>query len=410
LARYFGEKYFKNTIYINLEDVKQKVYFDKPISIEDFELILSTNYNQTMVPGETLLIIDEIQNSQSLVSLLRFFYEERPGWHVICAGSLLDAKINKKELSIPVGRVEFAYLYPLDFFEFLEATGKRELLTTLKNFIPETGISEAVHFTAISSFKEFCMLGGMPAVTAEYILHGPGSPEIHNLYSSIFSTYLDDLYKYSQNGEVEKLIHVLQNAPKQVGRLFNYQGFGNSEYVSKEIKLAFDTLERVLLLYQVMPTSSQELPLIEKPNRPKKLIFLDVGFVNYVADLFMQYVSLDDLSGLYNGAVAEQVVGQQLLSFNMVAPPKGLMYWSREKDAGSAEVDYCFTHGDKIVGLEVKSGATGKLRSLHTFAEKVKNPCCVRVYSGEFRRDDLLGSTTLMSIPFYLLPRLRELI
>lgn len=410
LALLFGEKNFRNTVYINLEDVKQKAYFENPVSVEDFELILSSNYNQKMVAGETLLVIDEIQNSQHLVSLLRFFYEQRPSWYVVCAGSLLDAKINKKEISIPVGRVEFAYLYPLNYFEFLEACGKVDLLGSLKKFDPQNGLSETAHSLATNLFRDYCMMGGMPAVVKEYMENGLASPEIPNLYSSIFNTYLDDLYKYSQSTELDKLVFILQNAPKQVGSLYSYQGFAGSDYASRETRSALDTLERVLLLYQVMPTSSNELPLVEKPQRPKKLVFLDVGFVNHVADLFPQFISAKDLSGLYNGAIAEQVVGQNLLSLNQFSPPSGLYYWSREKGVGNAEVDFCFAYQNKIVGVEVKSSASGKLRSLHSFAQRVNNAACIRVYGGVFRREKVLGDSEFTSVPFYLLPRITDFI
>jgi len=124
----FAKKHFKNIVYLNLEKIEHLNLFKEKISLEDFEKIIQIKFHQKIIPQDTLIFIDEIQNSPSLIKLLRFFYEERPDIYVVAAGSLFQAKIEREGLSLPVGRIEYAYLYPLDFFEYLEARKENELL------------------------------------------------------------------------------------------------------------------------------------------------------------------------------------------------------------------------------------------------------------------------------------------
>lgn len=160
----FGKKYFENIIHINLEKADHLSLFKDELSLEDFEKIIQIKFHEKIIPGKTLIFIDEIQNSMPLIKLLRFFYEEKPHIHVIAAGSLLKAKIERQGFSLPVGRIEYAYLYPVDFFEYLEAKQETELLGYLKNISFSEKIPAGIHRQALTLFNEYTMIGGMPEI------------------------------------------------------------------------------------------------------------------------------------------------------------------------------------------------------------------------------------------------------
>lgn len=403
----FGKKSFKNVIYLNLENIEHLRLFRGEISLDDFEKIIQIKFHQKIVPDETLVFIDEIQNSPSLMKLLRFFYEEKPNIHVIAAGSLFQARIEREGFSLPVGRIEYAYVYPLDFFEYLEAREENELLNYLKFISFEEKIPEAIHQEALRHFYEYTMIGGMPEVVKLYI-EERNTDELKSIYSSLFTSYSEDVYKYSSLANAKYLSYVIEQAPLFAGTTFTYEKFGGSNFRSREMSTAFDTLEKVMLVYQVQATKSKEIPLIGQRKRPKKLLYLDVGLVNYRMGVQEEFLNLKDLNDFYRGRIAEQVVGQNMLAqFTNHIPV--ILYWAKGKREGTAEVDFCLQVKGAILGAEVKSGGTGRLRSLYSFADEVKNRQLVRIYSGHLKKEKVeLGGRhyKLTSIPFYLIPRI----
>lgn len=405
----FAEKYFKNIINLNLEKSEHLSLFREPVSIEDFEKIIQIKFNQKIIPGKTLVFIDEIQNSPSLIKLLRFFYEEKPDIHVIAAGSLLQAKIEREGLSMPVGRVEYVYLYPFDFFEYLEAKGEKELLNFLKDVSLDDHIPKGIHDTSLKLFYEYTMVGGMPEIV-KIFLERNDINYLRNIYSSLFTSYSEDVYKYSSLANSKYLTHVIEQSPLFAGTNITYERFGGSSFKSREMSRAFDILEKVMLVYQVRKTNSKNLPLIEKRKR-SKLLFLDVGLVNYQMGIQDSYLNLKDLNDFYRGRIAEQVVGQNILAQFMNSPPR-IFYWARKKPRGSAEIDFCLNKKGYILGVEVKSGKSGRLKSLFSFGDLVENNILIRIYSGELKKENIQYSGrnfSLFSLPFYLVPRILEI-
>lgn len=405
----FARKYFKNVIYLNLEKHEHLTLFKEEISLGDFEKIIQVKFQQKIIPQETLIFIDEIQNSPSLIKLLRFFYEEKPDVHVIGAGSLLQAKIEREGLSLPVGRVEYAYLYPLDFFEYLGAKGETELLNFLKEVLPDEHIPQGIHEIALKLFYEYTMVGGMPEIVKVF-LENNGTGALKNIYSSLFTGYSEDVYKYSSLANSRYLAYVIEKSPLFAGTNVTYEKFGDSNFRSREMSRAFEILQKVMILYQVQATKSTELPLTEQRKRPKKLLFLDVGLVNYHMGIQENFLNLNDLDNFYRGRIAEQVVGQNILSQFMDSPPK-LLYWAKEKPGGCAEVDFCLNRMGNILGIEVKSGKSNRLKSLFSFGSLVEHGHLIRIYSGELKKEEMkIGKKNfiLVSIPFYLVPRILE--
>ncbi len=406
----FAKRHFKNFVHINLEKAEHYELFKETSSVAEFEKIVDIVLKEKIIPGKTLIFIDEIQNTPNLIALLRFFYEERPDVHVIAAGSLLEAKLKKEGLSMPVGRVEYAYVYPLTFFEFLGAIKENELLDFLKKVTLTEKIPVAIHERSLKLFYDYTLVGGMPEIISLYV-ENSSQEEMNSAYSSLLTSYSEDVYKYSSSAGVKYLRHVLEQAPYFAGERITYEKFGGSGFGSREMSEAFDVLEKTMLVRQINATKSLRAPLIAQKKRARKILYLDSGFVNFKNNLQAQYLRLTDLNDLYRGKIAEQIIGQNIVASG-VHGEQALYYWAKEKPNASAEVDFCVVDKGKIVGIEVKSGHSAKLKSLLSFAASVDNSKLIRVYSGQAREDSISVSGKahkLVSLPFYLINRIFDL-
>lgn len=404
LVRKWGEANYEELIEINLEKKSNLDVFDRVQSVSDLIKKANVITGKNILSGKSLIFIDEIQESKNVMELLRFFAEERPDLHLIATGSLLEAKMAGK-WNVPVGRVEYMYLFPMTFFEYLESVQKSNFLEQLEN--AKIG-KEIIGVNIIENhFKDYVLIGGMPSVVNEYVETGNFS-QIKNTLSDLMTSYDDDIGKYAVGSKRKYIESILKVAPNYAGQLFNYENFGDLGFKSREVSEAIRRLEQVRLLNQVKAINSISTPLSFKHKRAKKMIWLDIGLVNQVNDAF-QSIS----EGQYCGKIMEQIVGQTLVAGG-VRRKFELAYWSRNKDEGSAEVDFCFQHEDKIVGVEVKSGNTKNLKSLFSMIDIGKDKVIpVRVswdklgvekyrYNGK--------NYNILSLPFYLLERIDEFI
>ena len=404
----FGKRYFKDVIYLNMENPEHFNLFLKDVSLEEFEKIVEIKFHKK-ITSQSLVFIDEIQNSPPLIRLLRFFYEDKPEIPVICAGSLFKVKIEKEGLNLPVGRVEYLYLYPLDFFEYLMAKNEDKLLEFLKNIKVGERIPEGIHKLALKLFYEYTMIGGMPEVVNTY-LNTQSIEKAKKLCSDIFTAYSEDIYKYTSFANAKYINYVIEKSPLFCGEKIKYENFAGSNFRSREIHKAFELLEKVKLLYEVKATKSTQLPLIPKLKRPKKLIFLDVGLVNYKMGIYSEYLNISDLNEFYRGKISEQIVVQNLIAQYSYTEPE-IFYWAKEKPVSRAEVDFCLAREEEILGIEVKSGISKKLKSLFIFALEIKNSQPLRIWPGEFKREMIEVENkkiNLISLPFYLVCRVLE--
>lgn len=404
IVRKFGIENFDQVIEINLEKKDQLSIFDKATSVDDFLKRLSLFFDQKIIPGMSLLFIDEIQESRNIMELLRFFSEEKPELHVITAGSLLEAKIDEN-WSVPVGRVDYKYLYPMTFFEYLQAKNKTTLLKNLKTI--KLGNSFEFGDMASKLFKEYVIVGGMPEAVNSFISNGDYD-EIKTILNRLQTAYIDDIRKYSKTRENNKYLEqVVENGAKVAGALFKYESFGGSSYHSREMSEAVQTVEKVMLLKQVMAVNSTSLPVVPKSNRPKKMIWLDVGLANFINNAYKEIIS-----GEYKGKIMEQVVGQSIIAHG-IDRQLDFYYWSRDRDEGSAEVDFCLQIDSRLVGMEIKSGNISQMKSLFSMCDTGSNIVLVRISWDNLNveRWKFAGKTyRLLSLPFYLIDRWQELI
>ncbi len=398
----FAKKYFQNLVYINLEKAEHGRLFNQDLSLDEFKKIINVHFGKSLSPGNTLLFIDEIQESPYLIKLLRFFYEDMPYLHVISAGSLFEVKIKEKGISLPVGRVEFIYLYPLDFFEFLEAVGEIGSVKFLNNFDFKDKIPFSLHDKFLKLFYDYVLIGGMPEAVKIYA-QTKNVQEVNLVYSNLLTSLKEDIYKYSSLSSGKYLSFVLDQVPLFAGQSITYEKFAGSDYKSREIHKSFDTLSLALIINQIKATKSSNLPLIPQQKKAPKLIFLDVGLVNYQMGIQKEFINLKNLNSFYQGRIAEQVVGQQLLS-SFTQESANIYYWYK-KSPSEAEVDFCLIFQSQIIGIEVKSGSSGRLKSAYQFIKTVENSRVLRVYGGEFKK-----TKNITSLPFYFLSRWKDVL
>lgn len=411
LVKQFAGANYRNFIYINLDDISTQSLFKTVDSIKNFADIVRLNFDQSIYEPDTLIFIDEVQNAPNLIKLFRAFYEQNPEIHIISAGSLLEVQMKRSGFEFPVGRVEYLYIYPLSFLEFLTAGGDRSLYELIMNVSISDKLDLSVHKLLTDKFFEYLKVGGMPEAVASY-LNKPDLSDIERIYSSLLTSYAEDTYKYSSNSETEYTQFVLNNSPLSAGGLVTYANYMNSNYGSRSVRNAFVLLEKAMVLRQIESTSSVVVPLAAKPKRPHKLLFLDFGFTNLKANLMNDILSRKDLGSMYKGQFSEQVVGQNLILEGDYRQQE-LYYWSRKKPFGSAEVDFVFNKGSRIVAVEVKTGISAKLRSLSSFAGLVDYPVLFRVYGGELKLDEMESGGKkykFLSIPFYLVNRIFDFV
>jgi len=408
LIKQFAKKY-NHFIFLNLEKAADRYFFeelDDVVTITD-SLFLSHNIRSNKL-GETLLFIDEIQESPKAISLLRYFYEEIPKLHVIAAGSLLEFAMRKVK-SFPVGRVEFLYLSPLNFPEYLKAIEHNSALEQL-NHIP---IAPFAHKILLDLFNHYAIIGGMPEIIKVF-LQNNGIADLPKVYESIWATYQNDVEKYASNETERKVIkHIISTAYLYVDERIKFQNFGNSNYKSREVGEAMRNLDNAKIIQLIYPTTDVLIPV--KPNLRKspRLQFLDTGLVNHALNIQGQMLGLPDLSSTFKGAIIPHIITQELISLNSISYKKP-MFWVREKNQSSSEVDLVYSYGDKVIPIEIKSGSKGTLKSLHQFIEQTNHPYAIRIYAGKFNIES--AKTTngtnylLMNMPYYLGTKIPEYI
>ena len=408
VVRQLGETY-PQTIFLNLEKAEDYNFFEAYNDVQTIVDALFLSRNLTAERKETLLFIDEIQESPKAIQLLRYFYEEIPDLPVIAAGSLLEFAMREVP-SFPVGRVEYLYVHPLNFAEYLQALSHQAALQQLH----EVPAKPFAHTTLLDLFHTYAIIGGMPEVVQTYIEQKQDITVLPAVYESIWGTYRNDVEKYA-NGDSERRVikHIMATAPLYVDQRIKFQNFGNSNYRSREVGEAMRNLDDANVIRLIYPTTDTESPLKPDLKKSPRLQFLDTGLINHELEIQAELLSLQDMSQAYRGSLIPHLITQELISLNSLNNKKP-HFWVREKNQASSEVDLVYNHQGRIVPIEIKSGATGSLKSLHQFVERANHPYAVRLYAGEFTvtRTQTPGETPylLMNMPYYLGTKLPEYI
>lgn len=396
---------FKQYIYLNLELPQDRKPFEDFINFETLLQSLFFLKDQSLSKRRsTLIFIDEIQEVPAALQQLRYFYEEARDIPVIAAGSMLESLFNP-DISFPVGRIEYLVIHPVSFPEFLGALGETAALEQLQK-VP---LANFAYDKLMQLFRTYCLIGGMPEIVARYA-ESRDLSTLNTIYESLLISYMDDVEKYATgSSQVDYIRHAIRASFAEAGKRIKFQGFGKSTYKSREMGEALRALEKALLLHLVFPQTSPVLPLQPDYNKSPRLHVLDTGMLNYFVGLQKEILGTDDLSSVYHGNVIEHMVGQELLA-RQYSALHGLNFWVREKNTGSAEVDYIHVFEGKLIPIEVKSGATGKLRSLHQFMELAPHKMAVRMSASEVTISTVTTPGQkefyLLNLPYFLVPQI----
>ncbi|MGD9108670.1 MAG: AAA family ATPase [Gammaproteobacteria bacterium] len=392
---------FDDYIYLNLENIEDQKIFNSNYTFDEIlAAIFFYKKTERNKKKKTLIFIDEIQNSSTAVSMMRYFYEKANELFVITAGSLLETLI-ETQINFPVGRVEYMFMYPFTFYEFLQAMNETEILEILEKF----SIPDLAHDKILNLFHKYTLLGGMPEIIQHY-RKTKDIVSLNNIYQSLMLGYMNDIEKYTKNARSANIIrHAIEHAPLEAGKRIKFQGFGQSNYGSKEMGEALKTIEKALLIHLIYPITNITPPMLPNYKKSPKLQFLDTGLINYIAGLQKYYFELNDLNSFYRGLIAEHIVGQELIAHNLM-PMGKLYFWIREKKQSTAEIDFVVQYNNHIIPIEVKSGKSGTLKSIHQFIDATNHNFAIRLYAGKIRLEKTKTTRGkefyLLNLPYYL--------
>lgn len=371
LVEKFAQENYASYLRIDLEkntDLHALFKTKNPVQILEEVSIL---YKVDFMKDRSLLFLDEIQACPEAIANLKYFKEECSWLHVIAAGSLLDFVLQDFPYSMPVGRVEFMYLFPLCFEEFLLAFGEERLLNYLKNFHLGQEVSQSLHQQLKECLRKYFFVGGMPEAVGSY-LKSDSPLAISRIQNSILTAMENDFSKYTRRVQPDHLRLILNHIPRHLGQKIRYVNLSR-EVRSASLKQALHWMDASRIIRFVVHSHANGLPLGAEVLEDKfKAIFLDIGLCNQICGLGA--LSLEKFFTVHEGGVAEQFAGQELLCMGLPFEDQKLFYWERAEKNSNAEIDYLFPLQDKIFPLEIKAGKTGTLKSLHVFlAEKKRN-------------------------------------
>lgn len=399
LVRLFARE-FDTFIYMNLEEKENAELFAANYSFEDLLAGIYLKANVLQDPSmRTLIFIDEIQNEPKAVQILRYFYEKRPDIYVIAAGSLLESLMGR-HISFPVGRVEYMALHPCTFVEFLRAMGQN----LMADSIEKVSLPASLHLSAMEWYKKYMIVGGLPEAVANYAEY-KDIVRLNGVFNSLLSGYRDDVEKYaSKPKEQDAIRYILNYGWTAAGHRIQFAKFTGSTFKAAEAGNAFRTLEKTLLLELVYPQTTASFPILPDLKKSPKLLWLDTGLVNYVAGMQEELLFSKDTGELWNGDIAEHIVGQELLGSSVTFGEKR-MFWVRDAKNSQAEVDFLIRYKSHLLPIEVKTGNNAKLRSLHLFMDESKEKMALRLWNGPMTSDVVTTQKgkvfTLFNIPLY---------
>ncbi len=398
----FGKEHFESLVTLNFEEMKElKASFRGDLNPALIIRDLAARLKQEITPGKTLLFFDEIQACPEALVSLRFFKEQMPELHLVAAGSLLEFILADERYAFPVGRIEYLFMRPLSFLEFLQAKGERQALDWLVEATPELPIGESTHLGLLRAIKEYFIVGGMPEAVAAFLRTGQFL-ELDRIHQTLLNTYESDLDKYPRSGQQKFMKLLFEAAGRLVGEHFKYAKI-QPHAQSRDYSEALDVLSHTGILHQVFANEASGVPLESQKNEKKfKLLFLDIGLLPQQLETVLD---VDDLTSVNSGHLAEQFVGQELVAYAKPYRRASLFYWEREKKGSSAEVDYLIEEGAHIIPIEVKSGARGRLRSLRQFMEEKKAPIGLQLSQAP-----LSFKEGILSVPLYMIFELPRLI
>lgn len=372
-VKHLGES-FEYFIEVNFEKRPDMLeVFEKIHDVHELSNTLSMLYNTPVVPGKTLLFLDEIQASVDAIKSLWSFKEDFPELHVVAAGSLLEFTL--KELpSFGVGRIRSLFIYPFSFDEFLVAEGKASWVKAKQEASAERPLLSTLYNNLVQHFRTFLMVGGMPASVAAWVTTHDYR-QCQTELDDIQLTYYDDFPKYAKKVDPTLLRNTLQSVVMQIGNKYTYS-MVEGGYRAEEVKKALKLLCDAGIIKRVSLTAANGLPLgAEVNDKFRKYIYLDSGLLLRILDMDLggareltDVILAGTVEELVNkGGLAEMVLGWEIVKYNNPRSQHELYYWENTAEGARSEVDYIIARNLKVLPVECKAGVNGKMKSLYEF-------------------------------------------
>ena len=392
LMKEFAKEAYQKCAYVNFEDndMLRQLFqndFDIPRIINSIQWTTGVT-----IDADTLIILDEIQEAPRGITALKYFQEKAPEYHVVAAGSLLGIAMHQND-SFPVGKVDFMYLYPLSFFEFLEAIGEQRMVDLLLSKDWQMITMFRTKFE--ERLRQYYYVGGMPAVVSAFA-EGGDIEHVRNFQNGILESYERDFSKHAPAIEVPRIRMVWQSVPAQLSkenRKFVY-GVVKEGARAKDFELAIEWLKDAGLIYKVNRSKKGQLPLAAYEDFSAFKIFMsDIGLMGAMSKLPAQsLLSGNSLFSDFKGALTEQYVMQQLKTNSNLA----IYYWSADSSRG--EIDFLLQRDCDIIPVEVKAEENLQAKSLRSFVEKNPGLHGVRLSMSPYREQDWMTNYPLYSV------------
>ena len=393
LMKEFGKQAYADTVYINFDSNSRMAdLFSADLDTDRLIMGLELYAGHKINPENTLLIFDEVQEVPRALASLKYFYENAPQYHIVCAGSLLGIALHQGT-SFPVGKVDFLKLYPLSFSEFLMATGNERFAELLKN--KDYEMITSFKQTYIDALKHYYFVGGMPEAVQSFA-ESKDFNEVRAIQKRILAAYEQDFSKHAPNEIVPKIRRLWNSIPSQLARenkKFIY-GLVREGGRAREYETAIMWLSDCGLVHKVSRVNAAGIPLKAYEDlKAFKLFIVDVGLLGCMTGLRQRtLLDGDDLFVEFKGALTEQYVCQQLKTVEDL----GIYYYTN--DRGSCEIDFVVDTGEQIVPIEVKAETNLRAKSLKTYRERFEPELSVRTSMADYKKEDWLLNLPLYAI------------
>ena len=389
----FGKQAYADTVYINFDSNSRMAdLFSADLDTDRLIMGLELYAGRKINPDNTLLIFDEVQEVPRALASLKYFYENAPQYHIVCAGSLLGIALHQGT-SFPVGKVDFLKLYPLSFSEFLMATGNERFAELLKN--QDYEMITSFKQTYIDALKHYYFVGGMPEAVQSFA-ESKDFNEVRAIQKRILAAYEQDFSKHAPNEIVPKIRMLWNSIPSQLARenkKFIY-GLVREGGRAREYETAIMWLSDCGLVHKVSRVNAAGIPLKAYEDlKAFKLFIVDVGLLGCMTGLRQRtLLDGDDLFVEFKGALTEQYVCQQLKTIEDL----GIYYYTN--DRGSCEIDFVVDTGEQIVPIEVKAETNLRTKSLKTYRERFGPELSIRTSMADYKKEDWLLNQPLYAI------------
>ena len=395
IMQHFGEKEYEKVAYVNCDDEPQmKQLFELDYNIERILITLQAMTGVKITPGDTLIIFDEIQEVTRGLHSLKYFCEKAPDYHVMVAGSLLGVTVGKGE-SFPVGKVDMLTMYPMDFEEYLEATGHEAWLELLHS--GDWGLIEVMKPKMVELLRQYYYVGGMPGVVSHFIRHAD-LQQVRTLQREILEAYRRDISKHTTPTESTRIRQVLDSLPAQLARENKKFIYGAVRQGSraKDFELAIQWLLDAGIVHKLSRIKEPKLPLkFYEDMDAFKLFMLDCGLLACMTDAPADQMLIgNQVFTEWKGAFTEQYVMQQLLAMGLKP-----YYWSNSKTP--AEIDFIVQHRSRVIPIEVKAEENVRARSLAQFIKDYPELKGLRISMKGYVDQDWMENIPLIAIATY---------